>query len=364
MGRARTAVIALALMSVGCKIKVEAKPVGFKEGSGDTIVVHVVTTSGADITCSTDWCPKTKVPSSGEVDVEVTIPPGTEQKRVFIQAKKGPRKGELLLDLEAGLPPKLSVTPGYGTISCEPRKCSGLLKLVPAPQLSISADPGTVFEIGTDKITVPADGYVSAPFTLTYSPPLDKMPLAKICVGSVSGGRASTPLTTTTLAATFPDKVKSSAKVELDMASVESDLAQFLKDVAKGPVAFAWEKSGAPAKGKRTAVYVDGSHCYDAGAKDAVVADLDIVAVSESQERIGECTYTSSTGTLKGKMTMHDENATAYDRITGKKVGSKLFVAPKECRTTFYAKPGDTPPEATSFASKEAIAQWAATFAK
>ena len=48
------------------------------------------------------------------------------------------------------------------------------------------------------------------------------------------------------------------------------------------------------------------------------VGDLDIVAVSESQKRIGECTYTSSTGTLKGKTTMYDENVTAYDRITGR----------------------------------------------
>lgn len=360
----RIAVAAVALASMGCKIKVEAKPVGFKEGSGDTIVVHVVTERGAEISCSTDWCPKQKVPDSGEVDVDVTIPPGTETKRVFIQAKKGPRKGELVLDLATGLPPKLAVVPSYATVSCEPRKCSGLIKLVPAPAISISADPGTVFEIGADKVTVPAGGYVSAPFNLAYSPPLEKLPLSKICVGLVSGATTSTPLTTTTITATFPDKVKSTAKADFDMASVERDLSQFLKDVTKGPLAFSWEKAGAPARGKRSAVYVDGSHCYDAGANDAVVGDLDVVAVSESQERIGECTYTSPSSTLKGKITMHDENATVYDRITGKKLGSKLFAAPKECQSGFYAKPGEKAPDSLSFASKEAISRWAATFAK
>lgn len=364
MRRTLLVIIALALTSVGCKLKVEATPVGFKEGSGDTVIVHVVTTSGADITCSTDWCPKTKVPSSGEVDVEVTIPSSAEHKRVFIQAKKGPRKGELLVDLETGLPPKLAVTPSYGTISCEPRKCSGILKLVPSPELSVSADPGTVFAIGTDTITVPADGHVTAPFTLAYSPPLEKMPLAKVCVGSVPAGTASPALATATIRATFPDAATSTATAELDMLSLERDLARFLKDVTKGPVAFAWEKAGTPAKGKRTAVYVDGNDCYDAGAKDAVVADLDVVAVSESQKREGECTYTSASGTLKGKAVMYDENVTAYDRVTGKQVGTKLFVAPKECQATFYAKPGEKAPETISFVNKEAVAQWAATFAK
>lgn len=364
MKRASVAVVALAMVSVGCKLKVEAKPIGVKEGSDDTIVVHVITTSGADITCSTDWCPRTKVPPSGEVDVDVKIPPGTERKTVFIQAKKGPRKGELLVDLEVGVPPKLAVTPGYGTISCEPRKCSGLFKLVPGPEISLSAEAGAVIEIGTDKITVPAGGYVSAPFNLTYSPPLPQLALAKICVGSVSGGTVSPPLTSVAMSVTFPDKVKSTAKAQFDMSSVERDLAQFLKDVTKGPRTFPFEKAGARATGKRTAVYVDGSHCYDAGAKDAVLADLDIVAVSESQQRVGECTYTSATNTLKGKITMTDENATAYDRITGKKVGARAFQAPKQCLTNFFAKPGDTPPEALSLVSREAIAQWAATFAR
>lgn len=355
---------ALAVSTIGCKVKVDAKPVGFKEGSADTVVVHVVTSGGAELTCSDDACARTKVPSSGAVDLDVRIPPGSDSKRVFLHAKLGPRKGDAMLDLATAVPPKLSVAGDYGSIGCEPRKCNGFFKLVPTTRISMSADPGTVLEVGTEKFTVPADGFVEAPITLVTSPSLDRIPLAKICVGLVSGATPPRPFATVTMTATFPDKVKSSTKAQLDLAFVERSLAESLRNVTKGPVAFPWEKGGAPAAGKRAAIYADGSNCYDAGAGDAVLGDLDVVAVSEGQERVGECTYTSASNTTTGTIKMHDENATAYDRITGKKLGSRLFLAPKECLKTFYAKPGEKTPDAISFASKEAIAKWAATFAK
>jgi hypothetical protein len=92
------------------------------------------------------------------------------------------------------------------------------------------------------------------------------------------------------------------------------------------------------------------------------VADLD---VATSTERLGECSYKSKSSTATGKMTMNDLTATVYDRITGKKLGTKFFPAPKDCMDSFTARAGTTiAPDSRSWADKEGVAKWAATFAR
>ena len=90
-----------------------------------------------------------------------------------------------------------------------------------------------------------------------------------------------------------------------------------------------------------------------------------VIAVGDSKTRTGECTYRSATTTATGKMTMYDLHATAYDRVTGRKLGDRLFPAPKDCLDSFSAKVGTTiAPGSTSYVDKEAVAKWAATFAR
>ena len=64
-------------------------------------------------------------------------------------------------------------------------------------------------------------------------------------------------------------------------------------------------------------------------------------------------------------MTMNDLTATVYDRITGKKRGTKFFPTPKDCMDRLTARAGTTiAPDSRSWADKEGVAKWAATFAR
>jgi hypothetical protein len=164
---------------------------------------------------------------------------------------------------------------------------------------------------------------------------------------------------------TFPDKALAATNAELQLNVVEKSLATFLATVTEGPVLFPWEKPGQPAKGKRAAAFVYADDCYDAGAKGATVADLDVVAVATATQREGSCSFVSKSSTATGKMMMNDLTATVYDRITGKKLATKFFPAPKDCIDSFTARAGTTSaPDSHSWADKEGVAKWAAAFAR
>jgi hypothetical protein len=358
-------VVLLALSTVGCKLKLEASMKGFKESSPDIAIVHVVSERDADINCSAPSCSSKKVPYSGEVDLEIPMPSGDAPKTVFVTGKKGPRKNQVLVDLAGkGIPAKLAVDTDHGTISCPPRACSGAIALVPSSNVSLTTEPGTLLQIGTDKLTAGPDGTIKGPLALPLSPSLEKQPLDKICLG-LTFDQPKRPITTVPVTMTFPDKTTATTTAELDVELMEKSLSTMLADVTKGPVLFPWEKPGQAAKGKRAAVFVYSNDCYDAGAAGATVGDLDVVAVAENSTRTGECTYTSKSSTATGKMTMYDLKATVYDRITGRKLATKLFPAPKDCRDTFTARAGTTiAPESTSFVDKEGVAKWAAAFAR
>lgn len=355
-----------ALSTLGCKLKLEASMKGFKESSPNTVVVHVVSERDAQINCSSPSCSMTTVPYSGEVDLEFPMPSGDGPKTVIVTGKKGPRKNQVIVDLSGkGMPAKLTVDANHGTVSCQPRNCSGTIALVPSSNVFLQTEPGAVFQVGTDKLTAGPDGTLKGALSsVQLSPTLDKQPLDKICLG-LTWDQPKRTIVTVPVTVTFPDKTVASTSAELDVELVEKSLSTSLAEITKGPVLFPWEKPGVAAKGKRAAVFVYNNDCYDAGAAGATVGDLDVVAVAENSTRTGECTYTSKSSTATGKMTMYDLNATVYDRITGKKLATKLFPAPKDCRDTFTARAGTTiAPESTSFVDKEGVAKWAATFAR
>jgi hypothetical protein len=236
----------------------------------------------------------------------------------------------------------------------------------------MTAPAGTLVEIGNDKLTVPASGSIEAPLNVALTPPLAKQPIDKVCIGVVNGSTPDAVLGSTTLTLTFPDKVKLSTKVDLTSVLAQRGLAAALKDAAKGAVVFPWEKAGAPVKGKKAAIYVENDQCYDAGQPGATIGDLDVVALAEDQTRVGECAYdltgekdNKGHGTASGKITMYDSHASAYDRVTGKKLGTKLFLAPKDCTKDIrLGSVTSTIADQTSYANEDQIAVWALTFAK
>jgi hypothetical protein len=354
-------IAALALSTMGCKLKLDAKVKGFKEGSIDTVIVHVTSDPGAEITC-TPCKPGLKMPDSGELDIEAPFTEGGS-KTLFINGKKSLKKGSTYVDLGGTIPVKLAVDPAHGTITCQPRECTGTIDLAPSSKVFFKSEPGTILQIGNEKLTA-TDGTISSPLLLTMTPSLDKQLLDHICVG-FTVTQTSTTMVTAPVTITFPDKALGATKAELQLNVVEKSLASYLAKVTTGPVLFPWEKPGQPARGKRAAAFVYADDCYDAGATGATVADLDVIAVATATQREGVCSFISKSSTATGKMMMNDLTATVYDRITGKKLGTKFFPAPKDCIDSFTAQAGTTTaPDSHSWADKEGVAKWAAAFAR
>src|SRR5690606_34474370 len=224
----------------------------------DTVIVHVVSEKGAELKCSSDACATTKVPDTGEVDLEVKLPSGSS-KSVFLSGKKGLKKKQIYVDLSAGTPPTLTVK--AGDIKCVPDGCTGTLTIAPSPEVLIEAAAGTLVEIEGEKVKVPEGGSATLAFPSPLSPPLEKQPLTKVCAGYVSSTKPSPILGSTTLSLTFPDGRKSTAKIDIDAHLVEKGLSKGLAEIENGPIVFPWEKAGTPARGKRAGVYVNGDYC-------------------------------------------------------------------------------------------------------
>lgn len=355
-------VAVLALSTTGCKLKLDAKVTGAKPDEPGTLVVHVVTEKGADLTCAGDACAKTKVPETGEVDLDVKVPSGA--KTVLITGKKGLKKKDFVLDVAGGTPPQLVAKDGE--VTCIPSGCKVKVNVAPKSEAFIEAAAGAIVEIGGTKTTVPASGSTVVELPSPLIVPLEKQPLSTVCVGISYGSKPSPVLGSTTVAITLPGTAKATTQIDFDAKLVEKQLSRALDEVENGAVVFPWEKAGAPAKGKRAAVYADGDYCYDAAAAGSVVADLDVVALSKSTTREDTCTYHVTDGTIRsGKITMHDEQATAYDRISGRKLGSRTFLAPKDCdkeitikRTEFSLR------DQYGFVNDDGVAKWALMFAR
>jgi hypothetical protein len=359
----KVSVALFCLSLVGCKLEIEASVTGPVPGSPDKVRVKVSGTGGAELSCSDNACESKKLPTYGQDTIDVTVPPGPK-KTVEIKVKKGLRKGSVTIDLAAGGAGS-SLALKDGNLSCLPIGCKGRIDIAPGARISLEAPAGTTIDVGGEKLTVPASGTLTSPLKLAASPAIQTMTLDKICTGLTSSNKG-TVLASPTITVTLPGKPPMSLKADLDLPLAEQGLSLALADVKKGPVTFPWEKPGEAAKGKRAAVYTSGRVCHDAGAGGATVADLDVIAIAETSSREDECRYILTNGeTASGPITLYDQKATVYDRVSGRTLGTKTFQAPKKCSDETSVRGSSRyVTRQTSFVSDNDIATWAATFAK
>jgi hypothetical protein len=351
-----TLLLVVAMSGCKRKLKLEGKVTGLKPGSTSTLLVHVVSERRASIECEPPGysCPRTDIPFNGETDIEVATIGAATQKKIFLKGVLGPKENRIVVDPAASLPPAVLVA-FNGLIECVARDCDGVLEIAPAGSLRLRAPAGTIVEVGSDKLTVGASGNIDSPVNIT--PAVKDQLLSKLCTDKVTFGSS-------TLSLTFPDKKKATTKFDLTTEHATPRIIKMLEGVSKGPVLFPWEK-GAAVRGKGGALYLPGSGCVPGGATDATLADVRVVVLSELRPpRTGECSYTSDSGS-KGtaKLLMHDKLVTVYDRGTGRKLGTKLFEAPKFCDPNVTAKRGDLPDQ-DEFPSQPAIVTFGATFAR
>jgi hypothetical protein len=361
----------LALASTGCDLEIDAKIVGRKPDAKDVAVIHVTTDKDSELTYDGKTA---KVPTSGAIDIEVPA----NAREVWIHGEHGMKSGRTRVDMVKDMPPELTIEPGYATIGCAPRLCDGKFSIAPVPRVKLSLPAGSIAEIGKDRIEIPASGSIEAPLVSALSPPIEQQPLATICYGNPLGSPPSPVLASLDLSITFPDKVKTTtAKVPLDAQLAMRGFSGVLRSVTKGPVAFPWETAGAPPATKRAAVHVFADRCWYSAAvgaaRDAVVADIAVITTAELVPRFDECRYVKmgrdgkpTRETASSPVTLQDKQATAYDRKTGEKLGTKLFEARKECREEFLVRarnPSELDKQSAA-ASDEPIADWAATFVK
>ncbi len=356
----KTVLVCFAVLALaGCKrqLKLGGTVTGFKQGT-DTLMLHVVSEKGASVTCEPPGygCKRADVGASGAVDVELETQAGQTDKKIYLKGRIGPATNAVVVDPAASMPPAVKIAFNKH-IDCVAKDCTGSIDVVPSGHLSLTAPPGTLVEIGGDKLTVGSDGHLDAPWS--SSPATKDQTLAKLFA------RDAVTFGSSNLALTFPDKKKLSTRFELTTDGAAAALTPLLLGVAKGPVLFPWEKS-APAKGKAVALYCRGA-CYVGGAPDGTLADLRVVALSEEKAlRKITCSYTNrSTGkAATANLTMHDQLATAYERATGRKLGAKSFQASSHCDGEVSAKLGASLGDQHSAPDGATIAQWAASFAR
>lgn len=353
------------------KMSVEAKATGYKPGSNTVVIVHVKSGKNTRVTCASGGleCEAADTNYAGETDMEVDLEGANASKKdkvVIFEVSAGSHVATAKVDLAAsGLPPKVDVN-DTGAIACVARKCEGTLTVAPAGRLELDVESGTVAEVGSESFTSQG-GKIDSPVTIATTPPLKELPLSTLCA------KEPRPLGSTTLTLTFPDKVKVSGTIELSSERVAKPLKSALEAIDKGPVLFQWESAGhatIPAA-RRTALYVATVACSAAGPSNATLADVAVVVVSASETRHDTCTYHltekssgSSRGTSTGNLTLYDENATAYNRVTGAKLGSRLFKAAKLCSSDIDLSGTTAIPEQYAFVDAPAVAAWARSLAR
>lgn len=361
----------LAVGAAGCgKMKLSAKATGYKSGSATTMLVHLVGEKGSRVTCSSVniTCTPAEIGFNGETDMEVDLSATTSEKGsriLFVKAQRGRREASVMLDLETALPPTVSVS-SSGDISCIGRKCDGSI-LVADSHLKGHFPPATAVQVGSTKLVANAAGDVDAP--LTFGPraqPKDLL-LSKLCT-STSSSFGSTDLTVT-----FPDGAKSASPIDLTTERVWAELGP--RFAAGGAALFPWEKPGAaPASRRRAAILYAKSHCVAAGAADATLGDVGVFVVSTpaARTRSDTCVYQlnlKSTGASRGvataKLTLHDEQATAYERVSGRKLGTRAFQAAHYCTSNVsLSSASESIPDQDAYVDDKAIVAWGATFAR
>lgn len=354
-------VLLVSLTACNRKPKLEGKVTGFKPGSTSVVMVHAKATKGSHVWCGPGGhsCEPFDIPASGEKDVEVDLSKGsydTGSKVMLTATYRDKNKEVLPLDLAASVPPALEVMSYGGYVSCKPRECSGSIDVM-ASSAKLFLPAGSTFQLGTSKVTANASGAAQGPVTLTPAP--KDVLLSKVC--TLSSDKAT--LGTMPASLTFPDKTTSTSKFELTTETLTKQLIAALEGAKKGPVPFAWESSGATT-GKPAAVVMRRTYCHAGGPADATVKDVRVVVFGEDKPRSGTCNYVFTDGTRgTANLTMHDELATAYERTTGKVLGTKLFVAKKYCDPEVTSKTKSLKGQ-DEYADYKAIAAWATTLAR
>lgn len=351
----------------GCKLKLDAQLTGYKPGSSSVVLVHVKGQSNAYLTCSSSGleCGSTSLPGTGETDVEIDLGGANASKKprvIYFQLQAGPRRAQATVSLEDGkLPPKIEVS-SAGYLTCIARDCSGSVTIFPSGSLTVTAAAGTKVELGTETFTVDPSGSLTAPAQIAGLTPVKDVTLTKLC------GKEASPLGSAPLALTFPDGVRAATDLSLTTETATSGVCSALSPIAQGAVRFPWEKPDLRALKRRAALYVTPSTCAAGGPADATVSEIAVVVVADHKERVDQCEYDlsesgsgKSRGSATGKITLNDLAARAYDRLTGKKLGEKLFAAPKECDPHFKISENGSIPDQTSYVSGEAVARWGAT---
>jgi len=361
MRKAVVVTVATLVFVTGCKgkPKLEAKIVGYKAGSKDIILVHAKATKGSKLWCGEGGygCDIYIVPASGETEFEVDLGKGRGDtpKKVMVNAELGKNHEIVPLDLEKDLPPALDIS-ANGYVSCKPRDCAGNFNFITG-QAELYLPAGTVATVGSSKITSDSTGKAFGPITLTT--PVKDIPLSKLCA------KDKTSFGSTPVSITFPDKTTLTGKLDVTSETITAGLNKVLGPVMKGTaVTFPWEK-GAPAKGK-IAIRTTLDSCQFAGAPDGKIGDIRVyvIGAGDQKTRTGECSYTSDKGThATAKITMHDESATAYDRTTGKTLGTKAFEASKACDANVYGTAGFLS-EQDRYVSEATMLAWGATLAR
>lgn len=363
--------LALGLGATGCgKMKLSAKATGYKSGSATTMLVHLVGEKGARVTCSSVSivCPPTEIPYSGETDMEVDLSATTSEKGsrvLFLKAQRGRREASVMLDLETALPPTVSFA-SSGGFSCIGRKCDGSV-LVADARVKGHFPPATTVQVGSAKVVANAAGDLDAPVNLGLRTQPKDILLSKLCSSTASSFGA------TDLTITFPDGAKAASPVDLTTDRVWSELAP--RFAAGGPALFPWEKPGATSASKRRAAIVYApSRCVAGGAADATLGDVGVFVVSTpaARTRSDTCVYQlnlkatgASRGVATAKLTLHDEEATAYERVTGRKLGTRPFQAAHYCTSNVsLSSASESIPDQDAYVDDKAVAAWAATLAR
>lgn len=360
MRKALPAVILLvSLAACNRKPKLEGKVTGYKPGSTSIVMVHAKATKGSRVWCAAGGhaCDPFDMPASGEKDIEVDLSKGhyDTPAKVMLTASYNDKNQEVVpLDLATSVPPALE-TSSNGYISCAPRECTGSIDVMTA-KADVHLPAGSIFEVGSTKLTADASGKAQGPIPI--APAVKDLPLSKVCAHDAS------TLATWPVKVTFPDKTTAATTFQYTTEVPRTKLVSALEGVKKGPVLFPWE-SGAAAKGKPAAIYLSTASCYAGGAADATMKDVRVVVFGESKStRTDTCAYAFNDGTKgSAKITLHDTQATAYDRATGRVVGTKLFEAKKSCDYEVTTKTKNLSDQDT-WADSKPIAAWGATLAR
>ncbi len=361
----------LALGATGCgKMKLSARATGYKQGASDTMLVHLVGEKGARVTCATGTikCEPTEIPFSGEADMEVDLAGTSNEKGsriLFVNAKLGRREASVTLDLETALPPKLNVS-SAGDISCIGRKCDGSIQIAES-RFKAHLPPATTAQLGSVKLVANAAGDIDAPVNLGLRTPPKDLLLSKLCAST------STSFGSTDLTLTFPDGAKASSPVELTTERVWNEISARFS--TGGAALFPWEKPGAsPVSKRRAAILYAPSRCVAGGAADATLGDVGVFVTTTpaARTRADTCVYQlnlkasgASRGVATAKLTLHDEQATAYERVSGRKLGTRAFQAAHYCTSNVsLSSANESMPDQDAYVDDKVVVAWAATLGR